>query len=502
MKGYLLGIDNGGTVTKAAVFDTEGNEVAVATRKVEILQLFHGWNERDAEKMWKDTCEVIREVLSLSAIKSEQVLGVACTGHGNGLYLVDGNGMPVRNAINSTDTRAQKYVESWKKSGIDKLVLPYTTQSLWPGQPNAILAWLKEHEPESLNKAKFVLMAKDFIRMKLTGEFFAEITDMSGTSLMSVTKRSYDNHILRLFGLEEMEDVLPPLIDSSEPAGNVTQKAAVQTGLKAGTPVAGGMFDIDACALASGIADENQMSLVAGTWGNNQYIAKNPLIDKDLFMSSIYAIPGWYLMLEGSPTSAGNLDWFIDTFLQDEKKRHGSRFFEWLNKQVCSVSPESSGVIFLPFLYGNNTGKNIPATFYGLEGRHKRAHLIRAVYEGIVFSHRTHIERLLNFRNPPDVIRCTGGATQSEVWMQMFADAIGIPVEIPAGIQLGALGAAIAAAVCTGVYRDFNEGIQSMVRIEHIYEPNMIIHEIYQEKFYVYQNIIRSFPLKNNDLPT
>uniref|UniRef100_UPI003564B1B0 FGGY-family carbohydrate kinase n=1 Tax=Mariniphaga sediminis TaxID=1628158 RepID=UPI003564B1B0 len=421
--------------------------------------------------------------------------GVACTGHGNGLYLVDRNGTPVRNAVNSTDTRAQKYIESWKKSGIDKLALPHTTQSLWPGQPNAILAWLKEHESESLNKARWVLMAKDFIRMNLTGEFFAEITDMSGTSLMSVSKGNYDNHILELFGLEEMESMLPPLISSSELAGNVSQNAAVQTGLKAGTPVAGGMFDIDACALASGIVDEKQMSLVAGTWGNNQYIAPKPLIDKDLFMSSIYAIPGWYLMLEGSPTSAGNLDWFIDTFLQNEKKQQGGRFFEWLNKQVSSVSPESSDIIFLPFLYGNNTGKNIPATFYGLKGAHNRVHLIRAVYEGIVFSHKTHIERLLNFRNPPDVVRCTGGASQSRVWMQMFADTIGIPVEIPKGIQLGALGAALAAAVCAGIFKDFNEGIKNMVWMEEIYEPNSIRHEIYMKKFYGYKSLINRISL-------
>ena len=495
MKEYLLGIDNGGTVTKAALFDTVGHEVAVASRKVEIMQLFPGWNERDAEKMWKDTCEIIREVLSLSGIRQEQILGVACTGHGNGLYLVDSNGVPVRNAINSTDTRSQEYVDNWKKSGIDKLVLPHTTQSLWPGQPNAILAWLKEHEPESLNKAKFVLMAKDFIRMKLTGEFFAEITDMSGTSLMSVSKGRYDNQILELFGLEEMEDMLPPLIGSHELAGIITPKAAVQTGLKAGIPVAGGMFDIDACALASGIKDESQMSLVAGTWGNNQYIAQKPLADKDLFMSSIYSIPGWYLMLEGSPTSAGNLDWFIDTFFQNEKKQQGDRFFDWLNQQVSSVSPESSDIIFLPFLYGNNTGKDIPSVFYGLKGTHSRAHLTRAVYEGIVFSHKTHIERLLNFRSPPDVIRCTGGASQSPVWMQMFADVIGIPVEIPKGIQLGALGAAMAAAVCVGIFNDFNAGIKSMVKTKRIYEPNIITHETYQEKFYTYKRILSNLSL-------
>lgn len=495
MKGYLLGIDNGGTVTKAALFDTEGHEIAVAYRKVEIIQLFPGWNERDARKMWEDTCEVIREVLTVSGISPEQVIGVACTGHGNGLYMVDRNGIPVRNAINSTDTRAQKYVEGWRKSGIDKLVLPHTAQSLWPGQPNAILAWLKDNEPESLKKAKWILMAKDFIRMKLTGDFFAEITDMSGTSLMSVSKGNYDNHILELFGLEDKEDMLPSLIGSSELAGNITQKAAVQTGLKAGTPLAGGMFDIDACALASGIMNENQMSVILGTWGNNQYVAKKPLIDKDLFMSSIYAIPGWYLMLEGSPTSAGNLDWFINTFLHHKKKQLGNRFFEWLNQQVSSVPPESSDIIFLPFLYGNNTGKDLPAIFYGLKETHNRTHLIRAIYEGIVFSHKMHINRLLNFRNAPQVIRCSGGASQSAVWMQMLADAIGIPVEVPKVVQLGALGAAMAAAVCAGIYKDFNEGIQNMVRMEQIYEPNHINHEIYMKKFNDYKNIISRLSL-------
>jgi L-xylulokinase len=495
MKGYLLGIDNGGTVTKAALFDTGGHEIAVASRKVESIQLFPGWNERDAGKMWEDTCEVIREVLTLSRISPEQVLGVACTGHGNGLYLVDQNGIPVRNAINSIDTRAQKYVESWRKSGIDKLVLPHTAQSLWPGQPNAILAWLKDNEPESLKKAKWILMAKDFIRMKLTGEFLGEITDMSGTSLMSVIKGVYDNQILKLFGLEEIEDMLPPLIGSADLAGKVSQNVTTQTGLKTGTPVAGGMFDIDACALASGIMNENQMSVILGTWGNNQYIAEEPLIDKDLFMSSIYSIPGWYLMLEGSPTSAGNLDWFIDTFLQHEKKQFGERFFEWLNQQVSSVPPESSDIIFLPFLYGDNTGKDLPAIFYGLKEAHNRTHLIRAIYEGIIFSHKTHIDRLLNFRKAPQVIRCSGGASQSAFWMQMLADTVGIPVEVPKGVQLGALGAAMAAAVCAGIYKDFNEGIQNMVRMEQIYEPNNINHEIYMKKFNGYKNIISRLSL-------
>ena len=491
MKGYLLGIDNGGTVTKAALFDTKGHELAVASRKVKIIQPSPGWNERDVNQMWKDTCKVIREVLDISGIRPEQIIGIACTGHGNGLYLVDENRNPVRNAINSADRRAQKYIEDWKKAGVDELALPYTTQSLWPGQPNALLAWMRDHEPRTLEKAKWVLMSKDFIRMKLTGEFLAEITDMSGTSLMNVSKGDYDDYVLELFGLEEFRELLPPLIGSTDLAGKISKKAASETGLKAGTPVAGGMFDIDACALASGIVDESQMSLVVGTWGNNQYIAKQPFIDKGLFMSSIYSIPGWYLMLEGSPTSAGNLDWFIDTFLQHEKTQMGKSFFDWMDRQVDSVLPEESDIIFLPFLYGCNADNNIPASFYGIKGNHTRAHIIRAVYEGIVFSHKTHIERLLNFRKAPEVIRCSGGAAQSPVWMQMFADIIGIPVEIPEATQLGALGAAMAAAVCSKVYRNFEEVLSLMTKVKIRYDPNLCNSEKYYPKYKKYIDLIR-----------
>ena len=490
MAGYLLGIDNGGSISKAVLFDLKGDEIAVACREVNQIQSFHGWNERDANEMWKDTFEIIREVLNKSKVNPKKVLAVACTGHGNGLYLVDEKGNPVRNSINSTDSRAQKYIENWRATGIEKNVLSLTAQSLWAGQPNALLAWLWDHEPETIAKARWVLMAKDFIRMKLTGKFFAEITDMSGTSLMNVITGKYDSNVLKNFGLEEFETLLPPLIGSADLAGKISHEAARLTGLKPDTPVAGGMFDIDACSLASGIIDEGQMSLIAGTWGNNQYIAQQPLIDKDLFMTSIYSIPGWYLMLEGSPTSASNLDWFINTFLHLEKEQKGALFFEWLNQQVASVSPRSSNIIFLPFLFGCNEGSDMKSGFYGIKGNHNISQIIRAVYEGIVFSHKTHVDRLLNYREKPDVIRCTGGAAQSQVWMQMFADTIGIPMEIPEGSQLGALGAAIAASVCCGIYNDFEEAVRAMTRIKRRFNPNSSLTGIYKMKFQEYKDFI------------
>lgn len=491
MDHFFLGIDNGGTMSKAALFNQKGEEIAVASKAVKNIQLKDGWSERDANEMWHETVSAIREVVLNSGVDAEQIKAVACTGHGNGLYLVDENGNPVRNAINSTDGRAQSYIDGWLKTGIDKQALPLTAQSLWAAQPNALLLWLRDNEPKVMEKARWVLMAKDFVRLKLTGEAFAEITDMSGTSLMNVVSGEYDNEVLKLFGIEEFQEMLPPLIGSTDLAGKITEEIANLTGLKAGTPVAGGMFDIDACGLSSGIIDEDQMSMVVGTWGNNQYISKEPLINKDLFMTSLYSIPGWYLMLEGSPTSASNLDWFIQNFLQTEKEQMGDDFFDWLNEQVGSISPESSDVIYLPFLYGCNEEAEVDAGFYNLKGRHSRTNLLRAVYEGIVFAHKSHIERLLNFRDEPRVIRCTGGATQSNVWMQMFADAIGIPMEVPSGTQLGALGAAIAASVCSGEYADLPEAVKNMTTIQRRFEPNSINTEVYRAKYLRYKELIQ-----------
>jgi L-xylulokinase len=195
--------------------------------------------------------------------------------------------------------------------------------------------------------------------------------------------------------------------------------------------------------------------------------------------------------LEGSPTSVSNLEWFIKTFLGREKEEMGVRFFDWLNGQVASVAPGSTNIMFLPFLYGCNEKANLKACFYGFEGNNGRSEMIRAVYEGIVFAHKHHVDRLLKFRDKPEVIRCTGGATRSAVWMQIFANIIGIPMEIPEGTQLGALGAAMAAAVCTGIYRDFPEAVQSMVRIQQRFDPDSELKNIYDQKYQNYKNLVQ-----------
>ena len=489
MAKCLLGIDNGCTISKAALFDLHGNQIAVASRKTELLTPKPGWAERDMNKVWQSTAEAIKEVITKSAISADEIVSIAPTGHGNGLYLVDKNGAPVRNAIMSTDSRAREYIDRWLAEKVDDAIRPKTMQSLWPAQPNALLAWLRDNEPDVIKKAGWILMCKDYIRFRLTGQIHAELTDFSGTSLMNVGTARYDPDVLKAFGIEEMSDMLPSLKRTADICGNVTAEAAEQTLLKQGTPVAGGMFDIDACSLASGIIDESQLCMVAGTWGNNQYISEKPIVDKDVFMTSCYSIPGYYLMLEGSATSASNLEWFVSQFFQAEQQQGGS-VYDLCNELVGSTKPQDSNIVFLPFLFGSNVGADARSCFVGLTGWHNRGHVLRSIYEGVVFGHMTHVERLLKFRDMPETIQLTGGAAQSEVWVQIFADVFQTPVEIPHGTELGALGAAIAASVAAECYPDYQTAIKGMVSFSRVQKPNPKLKDIYKAKYERYKKTI------------
>ncbi|MDO4583441.1 MAG: FGGY-family carbohydrate kinase [Planctomycetia bacterium] len=492
---YFLGIDNGGTMTKAALFDERGCEKACASRKVETFHPQPGWEEVEPESLWEANVAAIRDVLAISGIAPREIACVAGAGHGNGLYLVNGVGKPLL-GIRSTDTRARDYVEKWQRDGVTQKLLPKTTQATWPAQPNALLRWLADFQPEILSQAQWLFMAKDYIRYRLTGEAFLERTDASGTSLLNNQTLAYDETILQAWGIEKWQSLLPPLAKSCDLCGKITPEAARQTGLLAGTPVAGGMFDIDAVGLAVGMTEENILCLISGTWGNNQYIARKPVVSEDVFMTTCYAMDGFYLMLEGSATSASNLEWMIREFFSADQawlQNQGTEktIYDLVNEEIAQTPPEEGNLVFLPYLYASPVHPDAKGALLGLEGWQRRGHLLRALCEGIVFGHGWHVERLLRHwqtsaetgKPPlPDTIRLAGGAARSPVWSQMFADILQTTVQIPEGTELGAFGAAIAASVACGAYPNLPTACREMVRLTRIYTPNPELAEVYARK--------------------
>lgn len=482
MGRYVLGLDNGGTSTKAAIFDLKGRVKAVYGKNTDMIIPKPGYMERDMEELWKTNCDCIRKSIEKAGIKGEEIVGIAVCGHGKGLYLWGQDDRPAYNGIVSTDGRAWRYPRKWKDAGVYSQLHEKLCQDLLACQQVSLLAWMKDYEEEVYHNIRYVFSVKDYIRYRLTKEAYSEITDLSGSGLMNVREGILDKEVLEKLGIGEMYEKIPPLKYSSEQCGRITKEVEELTGLKEGTAVAGGMFDIDACAVALNVTTPEELCTIAGTWSINEYISQTPVMDGSVAMNSLFAIPGYYLVEECSATSAGNLEWFLENLME-------GRSYEEVNRDVERISPEESEVYFLPFLYGSNTHPLGKAGFIGLTSYHRKEHMLRAVFEGVAYSHRMHIERLLKSRPVPQKIRMAGGAVNSNVWVQIFADVLGIPIEVMRGKELGALGGAMAAAIAAGIYQDYQEAAAHMVKAETCVCPDEERKKIYEKKYQKYCRI-------------
>ena len=487
---YFIGLDNGGTATKAAIFDRFGREVGQHSVATAAITPAPGFVERDMEEMWEANCLVLRAALEKTGIDPADVAGLGIAGHGKGLYLWGKDGKPARNGIISTDNRAWAYVQRWKEDGTEEKVFARSCQHILACQPVSLLAWLRDNEPEVYQNIQWVFSCKDYVRFRLTGEARAEITDCSGANLMNLYTRDHDQELVELFGLESLCPALPPLCRATEICGRVTEEAAAVCGLLPGTPVIGGMFDINACALAAGVTDPERICMIAGTWSINEYVRSSPVTDGSVLMNSLFCLPEYYLIEESSPTSAGNNEWFVRELLPElraEVQSSGESIYSVMNRWVDSIPVTEFVPLFLPFLMASNEHPNAKGCFLGLSLNHNRAHLARSVYEGICFCHRRHLDRLLRTRESmPACIRLAGGAARSSVWAQMFADIMQLPVETVEANETGALGCAIAAAVATGEYPDLKSAVSSMTAVSQRFEPDPLRAEAYAHKYALY----------------
>lgn len=492
-KRYFLGLDNGGTMTKAAILDMEAAGITAVTGvKTEMLFPAADRTEKDFESVWLANLDVVRRVLASSGIDAREIGGIAITGHGNGLYLADAAGKQVHNGIVSTDTRADAYAERCRVSGRFAKGHPRTMQSIWGAQPPMLLQWFQDNAPDVLDRARYIFMLKDLIRFRMTGEAFSEKTELSGAHLLNNREGRLDDAILENFDILGLKGKIPPLKDSHDCCGGVTREAAEASGLVEGTPVYGGIFDINACCIASGVTDSTLASVIGGTWSINQYISRAPVMDHGLFMDSLYCIPGWHLVTEASPTGASNLEWFVSNLLPDARElseQRGESIFAYCERQIAASSPDT-GVLFVPFIFGSHSSGVGSACFLGLRSFHKHADLVRAVYEGVAFSHRYHMERLRAFGDSSETIRLSGGAARSRVWLQMFADIIGRPVETVHGEELGVMGTLMSALVGSGVCRDYQDAVRRLVRVKERVEPNPSLAGGYHEKFERYKKAV------------
>ena len=475
---YFLGIDLGGTVIKAGLYNESGDEVGVFESAAENVSPQEGFAERDMNLLWNSVCVVCRGVVHQSGILASDIKGVSFSSHGKGLYLVDKDGNPVRNGINSSDTRSLDIVKKWIEDGTADKAYPYGMQQIWTGHPVAILSWLKQHERASYDKGAHVLMVHDYIRFRMTGEIGAEVTNISGSNMYNQNTGAYDRRLLEMFGVEEYEDRLSKVVQSAEQCGTVTAKAAQELGLAEGTPVFGGFFDVVSAAIASGVIDGTALSAAAGTWTIATAIHDSIPKEDHHYIWGNYCIPGKFFVHEGSPTSASNLAWWRANLLRGVSYEEANA---WVD-EIQSARKKTT-LFYMPYLYGSNYKVGLNASLYGLQGAHTLKDVVNAIYEGIVFSHLINQDKVLKITPSIRTIRMNGGPTRSEPWMKMFASASGLPVEISTVKQTGCKAAAICAAVGAGFFKDFLEANQAVLKPMSVIEPDKEQHDYLRERY-------------------
>ncbi|MGJ7038504.1 L-xylulokinase [Shinella sp. BE166] len=486
MQNYLLGLDAGNTVIKAVIFDRTGREVAYAGEEGHSRMPHPGHVERDLGELWANARRVIRTCLDKAGIAAEDIAAIGCAGHGNGLYALDRAGEPLI-GIQSLDTRATGLVEEWAAQGVGDRTYPLARQRPWPSQTPTLLAWLKRHRPELFQRIGTVFFSKDFVVNRLTGKRVSEVSDMSGAGLLDLAGRRYDKTLMEAYGLGDCMDLLPPLIESADIAGTVTEEVARETGLAAGTPVIGGLFDVVASALGSGVSRTGSASIIAGTWSINQVIIDGPDLDGPVFMSSTFDRTR-YMAMENSATSAANLEWLVREFFEGEHEE-GVSPFDACCAFAAAVEPAADDPLYHPYLYGAQQNGHARAGFYGIAGWHTKGHLVRALLEGVAFGHRHHIETIRKAGATFDEAVLSGGGSRSKLWPQIFADVLGVPVTVAVSRETGALGAAIAAGTGVGLFADFTEGANAMVRVERHYQPNGALAAHYNRRYALYKDI-------------
>lgn len=489
---YYIGIDNGGTVVKASIFDQNGTELASASQTVKLAIPQPGWAQRDAGELYQANCEVCRKIITDSRIDPAAISAVCVTGHGKGLYLCDAQGRPTAPGILSTDTRALAICQRWKADGTEQKAFRISHQSILCSQPACLLTWLKENCPEVLARTRYVFECKDYIRYCLTGSARAEYSEISSSNVICLDTKQYDLRLFRLFGIEDCRDKFPDLCGSTEIAGRITQEAARLTGIPAGTPVVGGTMDIIASALGLGVTDDRYLCSVAGTWCINLYMSRNQILDGSVMINSSSAVEGLYIIEESSPTGTVNMNWLIRNLLPEVQKNLPAGctdIYAYINREIASVPAEAVNPVFLPFIAASSGHPDASGCFIGIRSDHTRANLLRSVYEGTVFSHRSHIEKLLQARgnNPPAALRAAGGSSHSDIWVQMLADAVQLPVQRTTAREAGTLGCAILAAAGTGAYPDIPDAAAAMTTLLPEVLPDPGRKDLYDQKYALYQ---------------
>jgi xylulokinase len=443
---HVLGIDVSTTATKAVLIDEAGAVVGIGLAEYPVENPRPLWSEQDPELWWDGAIGAIRSVLGSSGVNGQDVVGIGLTGQMHGLVLLDASDAVLRPAILWNDQRTAAECDEIRAAIGRERLIALTGNDAVTGLTAPKLAWVRRHEPSIWERVRHVLLPKDFVRLRLTGEHGMDKADGSGTLLFDLARRDWAPEMLEALAIDPAW--LPPTWEGPEITGELSAAAAAATGLAAGTPVIAGGGDQAANGVGVGVVEPGTVALSLGTSGVIFAATAEPIVEPEGRVHAFcHAVPGRWHLMSVMLSAAGSLRWFRDAVAPEVA-------FAALADEAGTVRAGSDGLLFLPYLSGERSPHPDPharGAFVGLTLAHARPHLGRAVLEGVAYGLRDGLDLMVAAgMAKPDRIRASGGGTASPVWRQILADVLEAEIDTVATTEGAAYGAGILAAVGAG----------------------------------------------------
>jgi xylulokinase len=473
----LVGLDVGTGGARAVAVDGSGNVVAEASSEYPLHSPRPGWTEQDPADWWEGAREALGKVAA-----GEEVAGIGLTGQMHGSVFLDSSDEVIRPALLWNDQRTYRQCDVITRAvGEERLISIAGNPALTGFQAPKII-WLRDEEPQNFERVARVLLPKDYVRLRLTGEYATDASDAAGTLLLDVRARDWSREILD--ALEIPLPWMPDVYEGPENTGSLREDVAEELDMPPGIPVAAGGGDNAAAAVGTGIVGPGLVNSSVGTSGVLFAHASEFNPDPSGRLHAFcHAVPGAYHLMGVTLSAGGSLSWWRETIGGDYDELVGA---------ASEVLPGSEGIVFLPYLSGERTPHLDPkarGAFFGLTARHGVAHMTRAVMEGVIFSLRDSLEIMRELGVPVEDVRATGGGARSSLWRQLQADVYGTPVRRTVADEGPAYGAALLAGVVSGTYADVDEAT-SVVRLrEEVTEPDRERAKIYEEHYEVYRSL-------------
>jgi xylulokinase len=478
----LLGLDVGTGGARAVAVDESGEVVAEASSEYPLHSPRPGWTEQDPEDWWEGAKEALGKVAAEVREAGDEVVGLGLTGQMHGSVFLDASGEVIRRALLWNDQRTEAQCREITDAVGEERLIQITGNPALTGFQAPKVLWLRDEEPENYSRVARVLLPKDYVRLRLTGEYATDASDAAGTLLLDVKERDWSAEILA--ALEMPAEWMPAVFEGPERTGELGRSIAGELGLPPGVPVAAGGGDNAAAAVGVGVIDAGFLSSSIGTSGvlfaPADEFAPDP---SGRIHAFCHAVPGEYHLMGVTLSAGGSLRWWRETL---------GKGYDELVEAASEIAPGAEGLIFLPYLSGERTPHLDPrarGSFLGLTARHGVAHMTRAVMEGVVLSLRDSLEIMRRLALPVGQVRATGGGARSALWRELQADVYGVPIHRTTADEGPAYGAALLAGVAAGVYSDV-EAACSTVRLRNeVTEPDPERTRIYDQLYEVYRSL-------------